>query len=87
MIEKKDSKMKADIVIIGAGGAGLPSALTAYEKGSHALVLRKRGIVGGPMLKNSSLKMLDKSESICLYKASARSKMSRLKLISKKLNT
>ncbi|MGD0915557.1 MAG: FAD-dependent oxidoreductase [Thermodesulfobacteriota bacterium] len=39
--------MKADIVIIGAGGAGLPSALTAYEKGSHTLVLRKRGIVGG----------------------------------------
>ncbi|MGD0917962.1 MAG: FAD-binding protein [Thermodesulfobacteriota bacterium] len=42
--------MKADIVIIGGGGAGLPAALTAYEKGSHALVLEKRGIVGGNAL-------------------------------------
>jgi len=47
---KKDNKMKADIVIIGGGGAGLPAALTAYEKGSHALVLEKRGIVGGNAL-------------------------------------
>jgi succinate dehydrogenase/fumarate reductase flavoprotein subunit len=50
MPEKKDHKMKADIVIIGGGGAGLPAALTAYEKGSHALVLEKRGIVGGNAL-------------------------------------
>jgi fumarate reductase flavoprotein subunit len=42
--------MKADIVIIGGGGAGLPAALTASEKGSHALVLEKRGIVGGNAL-------------------------------------
>jgi fumarate reductase flavoprotein subunit len=50
MIERKDSKMEADIVIIGAGGAGLPAALTAYERGSHAVVLEKRGIVGGNAL-------------------------------------
>jgi fumarate reductase flavoprotein subunit len=42
--------MEADIVIIGGGGAGLPAALTAYEKGSHALVLEKREIVGGNAL-------------------------------------
>lgn len=42
--------MEADIVIIGGGGAGLPAALTAYEKGIHALVLEKRGVVGGNAL-------------------------------------
>lgn len=44
------NKMKSDIVIIGGGGAGLPAALTAYEKGSKALVLEKRGVVGGNAL-------------------------------------
>jgi fumarate reductase flavoprotein subunit len=50
MVEKGVSKMKADIIIIGGGGAGLPAALTAYEKGSKALVLEKRGLVGGNAL-------------------------------------
>lgn len=47
---KREKKMKTDIVIIGGGGGGLPAALTAYEKGSHPLVLEKRGIVGGNAL-------------------------------------
>ena len=50
MSEKKVKKMKTDIVIIGGGGAGLPAALTAYEKGSKVLVLEKRGVVGGNAL-------------------------------------
>jgi len=50
MTEKKDIKMKTDIVIIGCGGAGLPAALTAYEKGSDVLVIEKRGVVGGNAL-------------------------------------
>jgi fumarate reductase flavoprotein subunit len=43
-------EIKADIVIIGCGGAGLPAALTAHEKGKKVLVLEKRGIVGGNAL-------------------------------------
>jgi fumarate reductase flavoprotein subunit len=39
-----------DIVIIGCGGAGLPAALTAHEKGKRVLVIEKRGIVGGNAL-------------------------------------
>jgi fumarate reductase flavoprotein subunit len=50
MAQKEASKIKADIVIIGAGGAGLPAALTAHERGMNALVLEKIGVVGGNAL-------------------------------------
>ena len=36
-----------DIVIIGAGGAGLVAATEAASKGAHVIVLEKMGIVGG----------------------------------------
>ncbi len=49
-MEEKYNQMKTDIVIIGCGGAGLPAALTAHEKGMNALVLEKRGVVGGNAL-------------------------------------
>ena len=39
--------MEADVVVIGCGGAGLPAALTAHERGAKVVVLEKRGIVGG----------------------------------------
>lgn len=41
----KDSE--SDIVIIGAGGAGLTAATEAAGKGAKVLVLEKMGIVGG----------------------------------------
>ncbi|MBP2655466.1 MAG: flavoprotein subunit of a reductase [Firmicutes bacterium] len=40
--------LEADIVIIGAGGAGLPAAVTAVENGAKSvIVLEKRKTVGG----------------------------------------
>ncbi len=40
--------MQADVVIIGAGGAGLPAAVTAFEKGARRVVLlEKRKTAGG----------------------------------------
>ena len=36
-----------DIVIIGAGGAGLAAACRAGELGLKAIVLEKTGIIGG----------------------------------------
>ena len=39
--------METEIVMIGGGGAGLPAALTAHEKGSRVVVLEKRNVVGG----------------------------------------
>lgn len=50
MAKQKDARMKTDVVIIGCGGAGLPAALTAHERGVKAVVLEKRGIVGGNAL-------------------------------------
>jgi len=41
----KDSE--CDIVIIGAGGAGLTAATEAASKGARVIVLEKMGIVGG----------------------------------------
>ena len=38
---------KYDLVVIGAGGAGLAAAVTAAENGAKVLVLEKRGRPGG----------------------------------------
>lgn len=42
------ANLEADIVIIGAGGAGLPAAVSAAEKGVKKIILLdKRSVVGG----------------------------------------
>ena len=43
---------KADVVVIGGGGAGLPAALTAVEEGAKSvIVLEKRFTTGGDALR------------------------------------
>lgn len=46
----KAKGLKADIVIIGGGGAGLAAALVAAEKGAKVIVLEKRGLGGSSAL-------------------------------------
>ncbi|MBQ8420793.1 MAG: flavocytochrome c [Bacteroidales bacterium] len=36
-----------DIVVVGAGGAGLAAAVQASSMGAHVIVLEKQGIIGG----------------------------------------
>lgn len=38
---------KADVVIVGAGGAGLVAAATAVEQGARVIVLEKMAMIGG----------------------------------------
>lgn len=38
---------EADVVIVGAGGAGLSSAVAAAEAGASVILLEKQGVVGG----------------------------------------
>ena len=40
-------KFRTDVVIIGAGGAGLAAAVAAAEKGASVVVLEKRNMPGG----------------------------------------
>lgn len=41
---------QADVVIVGAGGAGLMAAITAANDGASVVVLEKSGVVGGNTL-------------------------------------
>lgn len=49
-ISKEDTKYtdgKCDVVVIGAGGAGLSAAVEAAQSGASVIVLEKEGIMGG----------------------------------------
>jgi fumarate reductase flavoprotein subunit len=45
--KSKVENLNTDIVVIGAGGAGLSAAMAAAENGSHAVVLEERRVAGG----------------------------------------
>lgn len=49
--EKTAETLECDIVIVGAGGAGLTAAAQAVEKGADVIVVEKMPIVGGNSLK------------------------------------
>ena len=43
----EDSTVDADIVIVGAGGAGMTAAITAAEEGKSGVILESQSMVGG----------------------------------------
>jgi len=47
LMNPKSKTIEADVVVIGAGGAGLAAAVAAAEKGATVLVLEKRRVPGG----------------------------------------
>lgn len=48
--EKRESEYTADVIVIGAGGAGMIAAITAADNGASAIVLEKLPIAGGNTL-------------------------------------
>lgn len=49
---KAPESQEADVVVIGAGGAGLAAALAAAEKDASVIVLEKMSIVGGNTIRS-----------------------------------
>lgn len=45
--DKKPVTEKADVVIVGGGGAGLASAVSALENGANVIIIEKLGFLGG----------------------------------------
>ncbi len=48
----EDAVYEADVVIVGAGAAGLAAANTALEAGANVLVLEKAGVTGGSTVRS-----------------------------------
>ena len=44
---EEDAEYTADVVVIGAGGAGMSAAITAAQAGKNVIVLEKTGSMGG----------------------------------------
>ena len=49
--ERTDETLECDVVVVGAGGAGLIAAAQAAENGASVIILEKMPIVGGNSLK------------------------------------
>ncbi len=49
--EKTPMELECDVVVVGAGGAGLTAAARATEKGASVIVVEKMPLVGGNSLK------------------------------------
>ena len=51
-VKAEDASYEADVVIVGAGAAGLAAANTALEAGANVLVLEKAGVTGGSTVRS-----------------------------------
>jgi len=43
----RNQRFEADVIVIGAGGAGLAAAVSAHQSGASVIVLERLGIAGG----------------------------------------
>lgn len=52
-----DETVEADILVIGAGGAGLTAAIEAAQLGAKVVVVEKQGVVGGSTARSGGMIM------------------------------
>ncbi len=58
--EEADKELTADVVVIGAGGAGMAAAVTAHQAGKEVIVIEKSGKMGGnTILSGGALNAVD----------------------------
>ena len=46
-VKRRDSSYQADVVVIGAGGAGMTAAIEAADRGEKVMLLERESMVGG----------------------------------------
>ena len=51
--ERAEETLEADVVVIGAGGAGMAAAITAHEAGRNVVILEKMPYAGGNTTKST----------------------------------
>lgn len=58
--KEEDQELTADVVVIGAGGAGMAAAVTAHQAGKSVVVIEKTGQMGGnTILSGGALNAVD----------------------------
>lgn len=63
----EDVTLDADVVVVGAGGAGLAAAVTAHQAGSSVIVLEKMPKVGGnTILSGGALNAVDEGSETAI---------------------
>ena len=50
-VEKTDEELECDVVVVGAGGAGLTASVLATQEGQNVILLEKMPFVGGNSLR------------------------------------
>ena len=67
LVREADIVLETDVVVIGAGGAGLAAAVTANENGSTVIVVEKEGKVGGnTILAGGALNAVDEGSETAI---------------------
>ena len=62
-----DVELTVDVLVLGAGGAGMAAAVTANENGKNVLVLEKTGAMGGnTTLAGGALNAVDEGSDIAI---------------------
>ena len=67
VVQEEDAEYTADVVVIGAGGAGMAAAVTAQQAGKSVIVLEKTSAMGGnTILSGGAMNAVDDGSEVAL---------------------